>query len=46
MNYDHNKKFVLLKLHTGYGKFYFNSRNGYNRKIIMAQTYGVSFEPL
>ena len=46
MNYDHNKKFVLLKLHTDYGKFYFNSRKGFNRKIIMAQTDVVSFKPL
>jgi len=38
MNYDHNKKFGLLKFHSGYGKFYFNSPKGYNRKIINAQT--------
>ena len=38
MNYDHNKKFGLLKFHLGYGKFYFNSPKGYNRKIINAQT--------
>ena len=38
MNYDHNKKFGLLKFHSGYGNFYFNSPNGYNRKIINAQT--------
>jgi len=37
MNYDHNKKFGLLKFHSGYVKFYFNSP-GYNRKIINAQT--------
>ena len=38
MNYDHNKKFGLLKFHSGYGKFYFNSPKGYTRKIINAQT--------
>ena len=38
MNYDHNKKFGLLKFHSGYGQFYFNSPKGYNRKIINAQT--------
>jgi len=38
MNYDHNKKFGLLKFHSGYGTFYFNSPKGYNRKIINAQT--------
>jgi len=24
MNYDHNKKIVLLKFNSGYGKIYFN----------------------
>jgi len=38
MNYDHNKKFGLLKIHSGYGKFYFNSPKGYTGKIINAQT--------
>jgi len=38
MNYDHNKKFGLLKFHLGYGQFYFNSPMGYNRKIINVQT--------
>jgi len=38
MNYDHNKKFGLLKFHSRYGKFYFNSRKEYTRKIINAQT--------
>ena len=38
MNYDHNKKFGLLKFHSGYGKNYFNSPKGYNRKIINALT--------
>jgi len=42
MNYDHNKKFGLFKLHSGYGKFYLNSPNGYNRKIINAHTELVS----
>ena len=38
MNYDANKKFGLLKFHLGYGNNYFNSPNGYSRKIINAQT--------
>ena len=38
INYDLKKKFGLLKFHSGYGKFYFNSPKGYNRKIINAQT--------
>ena len=38
MNYDHNKKFELLKFYSGYGKFYLNSPKGYSRKIINAQT--------
>ena len=50
MNYDHNKKFGLLKFHSGYGKFYFNSLKGNNRKIINAQTehesktYSITFQ--
>jgi len=38
MNYDHNKKFGLLKFHLGYGKFYLNSPNDYIRKMNNAQT--------
>jgi len=38
MNYDHNKKFGLLKFHSGYGKFNFNSPKGYSLKIINVQT--------
>ena len=38
MNYDHNKKFGLLKVHSGYGKFNLNSPKGYSLKIINAQT--------
>jgi len=38
MNYDHNKKFGLLKFHSGYGKFNLNSPQGYSRKIFNAQT--------
>jgi len=38
MYYDHNKKFGLLKFHSGYGKFNLNSRKGYSLKIINAQT--------
>jgi len=38
MNYYHNKKFGLLKFHSGYGKIYFNNPKGYSRKIINAQT--------
>jgi len=38
MNYDHNKKFGLLKFNSGYGTFYLNSPKGYSRKIINAQT--------
>ena len=37
MNYDYNKKFGLLKFHSGYGIFYLNSPKGYSRKIINAQ---------
>jgi len=28
MNYDHNKKFGLLKFHSGYGQFNLNSPEG------------------
>ena len=44
MNYDHNKKFGLLKFHLGYGKFKLNSPIGYSLKIINAQTelYNIS----
>jgi len=38
MNYDHNKKFGLLKFNSGYGKFNLNSPKGYSLKIINAQT--------
>jgi len=38
MNYDNNKKFGLLKFHSGYGKFNLNSPKGYSLKIINAQT--------
>jgi len=38
MNYDHNKKFGLLKFYSGYGKVYLNSPKGYSLKIINAQT--------
>jgi len=38
MNYDHNKKFGLLKFYSGYGKNYFNSPKGYSQKIINVQT--------
>ena len=38
MNYDHNKKFGLLKFHAGYEKFNLNSPRGYSLKIINAQT--------
>jgi len=38
MNYDHNKKFGLLKFYSGYGKFNLNSLKGYSLKIINAQT--------
>jgi len=38
MNYDHNKKFGLLKLHSGYGNFNLNSQKGYGLKINNAQT--------
>ena len=38
MNYDHNKKFGLLKFHSGYEKFNLNSPKGYILKIINAQT--------
>ena len=38
MNYDYNKKFGLLKFHSGYGKFNLNSPKGYSLNIINAQT--------
>jgi len=38
MNYDHNKKFGLLKCYSGYGKINLNSPKGYSLKIINAQT--------
>jgi len=38
MNDDYNKKFGLLKCHSGYGKFNLNSPKGYSLKIINAQT--------
>ena len=38
MNFDHNKKFGLLKFHSGYGNCYLNSLKGYSRTIINAQT--------
>ena len=38
MNYDHNKKFGLLKFHSGYETFNLNSPKGYSLKIINAQT--------
>ena len=38
MNYYHSKKFGLLKLYSGYWKFYLNSPKGFSRKIINAQT--------
>ena len=38
MNYNHNKKFRLLKFYSGYGKISFNSPTGYSKKIINAHT--------
>ena len=38
MKYDYNKKFGLLKFHSGYGQFNLNSPKGYSLKIINAQT--------
>jgi len=38
MNYDHNKKFGLLKFHSGYEKFNLNSPKGYSLRIINVQT--------
>jgi len=32
MNYNHNKKFRLLKFYSGYGKICFNSPTGYSKK--------------
>ena len=43
MNCDHNKKFGLLKFHSGYGKFNLNSPKGYSLKIINMQTVGYNF---
>jgi len=37
-NYDHGKKFRLLKFYSGYRKFNLNSPKGYSLKIINAQT--------
>jgi len=38
MNYDHNRKFGLLKFHSGNEKFHLNSPKGYSLKIINVQT--------
>ena len=38
MNYDHSKHFGLIKFQLGYGKFYFNSPEGYSGNIINMQT--------
>ena len=38
MDYDHNKKFGLLKFYSGYEKININSPKGYSLKIIKAQT--------
>jgi len=46
MNYNNNKKFELLKFHSGYGKFNLNSPKGYSLKIINAQTDVVCFRIL
>jgi len=40
MNYDHNKKFGLLKFNSGYDNYYLNSPKDYIRKIINMQTDG------
>jgi len=40
INHDHDKKFELLKFHSGYGKFNLNSPKGYSQKIINVQTVG------
>ena len=42
INYDHNKKFGLLKFHSGYGKFNLNSPKGYSLKQINGQTAPMS----
>ena len=39
MNYDHNKKFKLLKFHSGYGKFNLNSPKGYSLNKLMRRMY-------
>ena len=44
MNYDHNRKFGLLKFHWGYGNFYVNSPKGYTWKIINAHTDTLVFK--
>jgi len=44
MNYNHNKTFELLQLHSGYGKFNLNSPKNYSLKIINVQTVGHSPE--
>jgi len=44
MPFDHNNKFGLLKFHSGFGKFYFNSPKDYSRKIINAQTGTVVYQ--
>jgi len=48
MNYDHNKKFGLIKFYSGYGKFNLNSPKGYSLKIINTQTeqYMVNFNSI
>ena len=38
INYDHNKKFGLLKFHLGYVEFNVNSPKGYSLKKINVQT--------
>jgi len=38
INYDHNKKFGLLKFHSNYDIIYLNSPKGYSLKIINTQT--------
>ena len=41
MNFDHNKKYGLIKFHSGYGKFNLNIPKGYSLKVINAQTASV-----
>jgi len=38
MNYDHNKKFGILKFYSGNGIFFSIARRGILEKIINAQT--------